>query len=89
MFLKTRVNQPLYINNTMQSEPLAQIYSNLVYSIYSLAMSNVDILCPPLAHIAVALGYATLEVVLCMLGATVLYVLKVARDVQHVYKCRS
>jgi hypothetical protein len=84
VFLKTRVNQPLHIDNTMQSEPLAQIHSNLVYSIYGLAMPDVDILCPPLAHIAVAPGHATLEVVLCVLGAAVLYVLKVVRDVQHV-----
>jgi hypothetical protein len=84
VFLKTRVNQPLDIDNTMQFQPLAQIHSNLVYSIYGLATPDVDLLCPPLAHVAVAPGHATLELVLCVLGAAVLYVLEVVRGVQRV-----
>ena len=35
----------------------------------------------PLAHVAIAPGHVTLEVVLCVLGAAVLYVLEVMRGV--------
>ena len=35
--------------------------------IYGLATPDIDLLCPPLAHLTVAPGHATLEVVLCVL----------------------
>lgn len=59
VFLKTRINRPLIIDHTMQSRPLAQIYSNFVNSIYGHTTPDIDLLCQPIVHLAVASDHAT------------------------------